>query len=184
VLFDKQGAPFQVAFTLMNEAIALALLKRPDDAVIPARQALAIERELTNNFQVLEALSLAAWFEHDAGNLTEALELHEQAITGLAPHYDKLRSEMISWHISDFMTRFERWEDAARLDGFHLANLSRPEPEIYTNHFAPGKQAYLDALGDRADTLVEEGKAMSGQQVHDYALRALRELRTMLDSRN
>lgn len=181
-VFEEQGAPFQIAFTLMNEAIALALVKRPEEAVVPAREAVAIERELTLNFQALEALSLAAWFEHDAGNLLEALDLHQEAIEWCAPHFEKGRMEMVAWHISDFLVLVERWEDAARFDGFHLANLTRPEPDIYVRHFEPQKQAYEAALGDKAQTLRDEGAHMSGKDLHGYALRVLAEVRPQLAS--
>ena len=179
-IFEKQGAPFQMAFTLGNEAIALALLKRPEEALVPSRQAIAIERELTLNFQAIEILSLGAWFEQDAGNLAEARDLHEEAITWCAPQYDKYRIEMPSLHLMIFLAILERWEDAARFDGFHLANLSRPEPEIYTNHFAPHRVAYSAGLGNRVDALLDEGREMTGQQLHDYALRVLGEVRTQL----
>ena len=181
-IFEQQGAPFQIAFTLVNEGIALTLLHRAEEAIVPTRRAIAMEREMTLNFQALEALSLAAWFEHDAGNLLEALDLHEEAITWCAPRYDSFQLEMLSYHLMDFMAIIERWEDAARFDGFHLANLSRPEPEIYVDHFEPHRSAYATALGDRTDGLIDEGRAMSGRELHDYALRALAEARAQFDA--
>jgi tetratricopeptide (TPR) repeat protein len=180
-VFERQGAPFQISFTLMNEAIALALLRRPEEAIVPSRQAIAIERELTMNFQTVEALSLAAWFEHDAGNLAEARNLHEEAMQGSAPRYDKHQIEMLSYHLMDFMAILERWEDAARFDGFHLANLSRPEPAIYSDHFEPHRVAYSTALGDRETGLIDEGRAMSGEDLHAYALRVLTEVKFDLE---
>jgi predicted ATPase len=179
-IFEQQGAPFQIAFTFMNEGIALALLRRPEEALLASRQALVLERELTLNFQAVEGLSLAAWIEQDAGNLIEALDLHTEAIASCAPHYDKFKIEMLSYHLMAFMAILQRWDDAGRFDGFHLANLSRPEPEIYTNHFEPHRAAYADALGDRVDGLIDEGKEMTGQELHDYALRVLGEARTQL----
>jgi predicted ATPase/class 3 adenylate cyclase len=181
-VFERQGAPFQIAFTLMNEAIALALLRRPQEAIAPSRQAIAIERELSTNFQTVEALSLGAWFEHDAGNLAQARDLHEEAMTGCAPRLDKHQMEMLSYHLMDFMAILERWEDAARFDGFHLANLSRPEPAIYSDHFEPHRAAYSAALGDREPGLIEEGGAMSGEELHGYALRVLNEVKTDLSA--
>jgi len=179
-IFELQGAPFQIAFTLMNEAIALNLLLRADEAVVPARRAIAIERELALNFQAIEVLSLGGWIEQDAGNLAEARDLHEQAITWCAPHYDRFRIELLAFSLMDFMSILERWEDAARFDGFHLANLSRPEPEIYDRHYESSRTAYAAALDNRAAELVAEGGEMSGQQLHDYALRVLAEVRTQL----
>ncbi|MEE9206400.1 MAG: hypothetical protein V3U50_05395, partial [Acidimicrobiia bacterium] len=136
--------------------------------------------EATLSRWAIEALSLSAWIEGDAGNLAEARDLHEEAITFCAPHYDKLRIEIIAFHLMSFMVILERWEEAARFDGFHLANLSRPEPEIYDTHHEPARSAYMAALGDRAKQLIDEGKETTGQQLHDYALGVLAEVRTQL----
>jgi tetratricopeptide (TPR) repeat protein len=179
-LFEQQGAPPQIAFTLICEAMALTLLGRPDEAVAPSRRAIAIERELALNYQAIEVLSIGAWIEHDAGNLSEARDLHEEAMSLCAPHYDESRIEMLSGWLMDFMAIFERWEDAARFDGFHLANLTRPEPEIYTNHSEAYRAGYGAALGDRAEALIDEGGEMTGRQLHDYALRVLAEVGTQL----
>jgi len=179
-IFEQQGAPPQIAFTLICEAMALTLLRRPEEAVAPSRRAIAIERELALNYQAIEVLSIGAWIEHDAGNLPEARDLHEEAMMRCAPHYDESRVELLSGWLMDFMAIFERWEDAARFDGFHLANLSRPEPEIYKGHSEAYRTAYATALGDRADGLIDEGGEMTGRQLHDYALRVLAEVRTQL----
>jgi len=179
-IFEEQGAPSQIAFTLLCEAIALALLRRAEEAVLPSRRAIAIERELTLNYQAIEVLTLGAWIEHDAGNLAEARDLHAEAMTLCAPHYDQFRIEIISFHLMAFMAILERWEDAARFDGFHLANLSRPEPEIYDTHHELARSAYMASLGDRAEELIDEGRKMTGQQLHDYALGVLGEVHTQL----
>lgn len=182
LIFDQQGAPFQIAFTLLNEAIALTLAGRPTEAVVPARNGIAIEREMTMTFQAVEALSLGAWSEHDAGHLNEALDLHEEAIRRCSPRLDNYQMEMVALHLMAFMSILERWEDAARFDGFHLANLSRPEPEVYDRHFQPQRTGYHTALGASAERLTDEGGHMTPAQLHEFALHALAEVRTQLEA--
>ena len=74
-VFEGQGAPFQIAFTLVNECISLTLLGRAGDAIEPSRRAIAMERDMTLNDFAVETMSLAGWFEQEAGNLVEALDL-------------------------------------------------------------------------------------------------------------
>ncbi|NIR37051.1 MAG: hypothetical protein GWN07_41265, partial [Actinobacteria bacterium] len=56
-IFEDLGAPSQISFTLVNEALALTLLGRADEAVARSRSALAILRELALGDSVIEALS-------------------------------------------------------------------------------------------------------------------------------
>ncbi len=179
-IFEGQGAPFQIAFTLVNESLALTLLDRAEEAIGPSRRALAMEREMALNDFTVESMSLAAWFEHEAGNLVEALDLYEEAVRACAPIFDLFRLEMAAGHLTNLMSQMERWEDAARLDGFHFANLSRPEAEIYTRHFQHYRDDYEGALADRAKGLIEEGAVMTAEQVYQYMLTAIEESRTQV----
>ena len=84
-IFVEIGAPSQIAFTLINEGIALTLLGRAEEAVLPGRRAVALVRELSLNDEAIESLALTGWFEHEAGNHGNALDLYEEALHLAAP---------------------------------------------------------------------------------------------------
>ncbi|MEE9298678.1 MAG: adenylate/guanylate cyclase domain-containing protein [Acidimicrobiia bacterium] len=179
-IFEEQGAPFQIAFTLINEGVALTLLHRAVDAIAPTRRAIAMEREMTLNDFPVESMALAGWFEHEAGNLIESLDLHEESVRACAPAYDRFRMELPARHLMILMSDLERWEDAARLDGFHLANQSRPEADVYTRHFQHYRDSYQVALDKRTANLVEEGRVMPAEPMYDFMLGAIREARELV----
>ena len=179
-IFEQRGAPFQILFTLVNEGLALTLLHRAEDAIALSRRAIAMERDMTLNDSAVESKSLAAWFEHEAGNLVEALDLYEEAVRDCAPIFDPLRMELAAGHMAILMSQMERWEDAARLDGFHLANLSRPQADIYKRHWQPHRDNYTAALKDRAKGFSEEGASMPADQMYQFMLTAIEESRAQL----
>ena len=57
-----------------------------------------------------------------------------------------------------------------------FAHQSRPEAEVYERHWRAWRDAYRGVLGDRAETLLEEGGTMSPKDFHDHTLRVLGEL--------
>jgi len=180
-IFERQGAPFQIAFTLINEAISLTLLDRADEAIAPSRLAVAMERELTLNDQVVEALSLLAWFEHEAGNLTEAFDLYEESARLLGIGFDPYRMQLTAAHLTLVAADRGSFKRAAVLDGFASANQSRPEPAIYTDHWKRYREMYRTALGDECQTTLDKGKAMDPPTAQAYMLATVAELRADLD---
>ena len=179
-IFVEIGAPFQIAFTLVNEGIALTLLGRAEEAVIPGRRAVAMERELSLNDGAIEGLVLTGWFEHEAGNHGNALDLYEEALHLAAPGLDRFTLNQIAEHFALLLATLGRFEDAARIDGYYEANRSRPEPEIYASHNERHRVLYREALGDRTEVLKAEGAAMTPQQVCDFGLRIIAEVRSAL----
>jgi len=135
---------------------------------------------MTLNDFAVETMSLAGWFEQEAGNYVEALDLFEEAVRVCAPAFDTHRMDVAADNLMLFMAQMERWEDAARLDGFHLANRSRPEPEVYVRHNQHYRDDYRAALADRADGLMGEGADMTGEQMYQYMLTAISETRAQL----
>jgi predicted ATPase/class 3 adenylate cyclase len=179
-IFEGLGSAFQVSFTLGNEAIALTLLGHPEEAVPLARRGLAITRELALNDFAIETLALTGWFEAEAGNFDEALDLFEEAIRLAAPALDPFNMELTMVDLAQCLSSLGMYEEAARVDGFHLANQARPEPDIYTSHWAEQRKAYREALAGGADAAIDEGRAMTPRQIYDYALTAIAEARRRL----
>lgn len=98
-----------------------------------------------------------------------------------APALDPFNLEQTMVHFTQCLSSLGLHEEAARLDGFHLANQARPEPDIYTSHWTPGRGTYREALGDEAEAAVDEGKAMTPRQVCHCALAAIAEARRRPD---
>ncbi len=179
-IFEEQGAPFRIAFTLICEAISNALLHRPEEAVKLTKRALALTRDLALNDQVIEELTLAGWFEHEAGNLSESLDLQERAVQACAPAYDQFRLEQVAQQLAMILSDLEMHEEAATVDGFHFGHQSRPEANIYTAHNKKYRDAYHAALGDRTEAVLARGGEMTPEQIYDHMLGAINEARSRL----
>ena len=179
-LFADVGAKFSIAFTLVNEAIALTLLGRAGEAVEPSRRGIAIERELSLTDGGIEALVLGGWFESEAGNHAEALDLFDEAFRKCAPGLDPYTLSQAAEHLMITMSLLDRWEDAAVVDGYYESHQSRPEPDIYARHNRRHRDAYRRHLAGRVDGVLERGRSMTTQQVYDHARAAIADARFSL----
>ena len=175
-IFAEVGAETQIALTLVNESLSLVLLGRAPEAVALTRRALAIHREHALNDEIIEVLVLGAWFEYEAGNVQEALDLYRESLERSAPGLDPANLQLACQHLGLLVADLGRHEDAARLLGFYEANQNRPEAEIYAQHFAPLREATASALGSRYDALLGEGASLTARQLYDYALGVIAEV--------
>ena len=121
------------------------------------------------------ALVLTGWFEHEAGNHGNALDLYEEALRMAATGLDRFTLGQIAEHFALLLATLGRFEDAARIEGYYEANRSRPEPEIYASHYERHRVLYREALGDRTEVLKAEGAAMTPEQMCDFGLRVIAE---------
>jgi tetratricopeptide (TPR) repeat protein len=181
-IFEQVGAPFQIAFVLTSEALALTLLGRLDEAVAAIRKAIELEREIAVTDQGLEAYALSGWVEHEAGNVPEALESHEEALRVGAAALDPKRMEIIANHLAYLALDSGLGDRAATLLGFHAANIPRPQAEIYRIHFAPWNDRLRSELGAEEEGHRATGAAMDGPTAHAYMTETIRLIRTGLDS--